>query len=172
MAQYRSDSDTGYETIVNRNLNFVRALLLSVFIGMVALPQSILADEDPAPADPSLLPVFEQFGGKAGLDALMEVFMVKLVEDPRTIEYFAESDQKHVKAMLSEQFCVILGGPCTYTGKGMREAHAKLSINKATFNALVESLQLAMDEQEIPFRAQNKLLAKLAPMHREILTEP
>jgi hemoglobin len=31
-------------------------------------------------------------------------------------------------------------------------------------------LQLAMDKQGVPFRAQNKLLAKLAPMHREIIT--
>lgn len=156
--------------------NFFRALrsvlVVPAFIGMALLSAAVMADQDPAPADPSLRPVFEQFGGKEGLDALMEVFMVKLVEDPRTIQYFAEADQKHVKAMLSEQFCVILGGPCTYTGKSMREAHEKMTINRATFNALVEALQLAMDEQKIPFHAQNKLLAKLAPMHREIVTQP
>lgn len=149
-----------------------RTLLVSIFSGACAIAPLALAEQDPAPADPSLLPVFEQFGGKAGLDELMEAFMVKLVEDPRTIEYFAEADQKHVKAMLSVQFCVILGGPCTYTGKGMREAHEKLTINRATFNALIEALQLAMDEQGIPFRAQNKLLARLAPMAREIVTQP
>lgn len=148
------------------------SLLVSILSGASAIAPLALADQDPAPADASLLPVFEQFGGKAGLDALMEVFMIKLVEDPRTIDYFAEADQKHVKAMLSEQFCVILGGPCTYTGKSMRAAHEKLTINRATFNALIEALQAAMDEQEIPFRAQNKLLAKLAPMHREIVTQP
>ena len=130
------------------------------------------AAENPAPADPALLPVFEQFGGKPGLDALMEDFMVKLIEDPRTRDYFAEVDQKHVKQMLSEQFCVILGGPCTYTGKDMQETHARLSINEGGFNALVEDLQLAMNMHKIPFRAQNKLLGKLAPMHREVITLP
>jgi len=128
------------------------------------------ADENPAPADPSLRPVFDEFGGKAGLDALMEDFMIALVDDPRTRDYFADADQKHIKDMLSEQFCVILGGPCSYTGKGMKEAHAKLTINEAGFNALVEDLQIAMDKHKIPFRAQNKLLAKLAPMHREVIT--
>jgi hemoglobin len=139
---------------------------------IVAMSSIVHADENPAPADPSLLPVFEQFGGKQGLDALMEDFMIKLIEDPRTREYFAEADQKHIKQMLSEQFCVILGGPCTYTGKGMKEAHARLAINRGGFNALVEDLQLAMDMHKIPFRAQNKLLAKLAPMHREVVTRP
>lgn len=146
------------------------ALILATVLSSVAFTAQ--ADENPAPADPTLLPVFEQFGGKAGLDALMEDFMIALVDDPRTRDYFAEVDQKHVKAMLSEQFCVILGGPCTYTGKGMREAHEKLTINAAVFNALVEDLQIAMNKHNIPFRAQNKLLAKLAPMHREVITVP
>lgn len=146
--------------------------VMAVFpIALSGTPRA-MADENPAPADPSLRPVFDEFGGKAGLDALMEDFMIALVDDPRTRDYFAEADQKHVKAMLSEQFCVILGGPCTYTGKGMKEAHAKLKINEAVFNALVEDLQKAMDKHRIPFRAQNKLLARLAPMHREVVTMP
>jgi hemoglobin len=157
---------------MNLNHTFTRAIGLCLLLGLGVLANVALADEDPAPADPTLLPVFEQFGGKAGLDALMEDFMIKLIADPRTRDYFAEADQKHIKQMLSEQFCVILGGPCTYTGKGMKESHAKLAINEGGFNALVEDLQLAMDMHKIPFRAQNKLLAKLAPMHREVVTRP
>ena len=146
-------------------------LVLAILV-LISCATPVLADENPAPADPTLLPVFEQFGGKPGIDALMEDFMIKLIEDPRTRNYFAEADQTHIKAMLAEQFCVILGGPCTYTGKGMKEAHAKLVINEGGFNALVEDLQQAMDMHGIPFRAQNKLLAVLAPMHREVITHP
>ena len=50
----------------------------------------------------------------------------------------------------------------------MVAAHKGLGIERSAFNALVEDLQLAMDARKIPFRAQNRLLAKLAPMHREI----
>lgn len=158
---------------MNHHRLFLRALASGVFLVSSLFGVShARADENPAPADPSLLPVFEEFGGKAGLDALMEDFMIALVDDPRTRDYFAESDQKHIKAMLAEQFCVILGGPCTYTGKGMKEVHEKLTINEAVFNALVEDLQVAMDKHKIPFSAQNKLLAKLAPMHREVITVP
>ncbi len=156
-------------------MNTIRKLVTQLFLILLlgtAVIEPIHAAENPAPADPSLLPVFEQFGGKPGLDALMEDFMIKLIEDPRTRDYFAEADQKHIKAMLSEQFCVILGGPCTYTGKDMKETHAKLSINEGGFNALVEDLQIAMDMHKIPFRAQNKLIAVLAPMHREVITRP
>jgi hemoglobin len=123
---------------------------------------------NPAPADPALLPVFKQFGEEAGLVALMDLFMDKLVADPRTRDFFLQSNQAAVKKHLVEQFCVILGGPCTYTGRDMRTAHKDFDINRMQFNALVEDLQKAMSERRIPFHAQNKLLAKLAPLHRDI----
>ena len=37
-------------------------------------------------------------------------------------------------------------------------------------NALVENLQQAMHEQGVPFGAQNRFLAKLAPMTRSVVT--
>ena len=43
-------------------------------------------------------------------------------------------------------------------------------ITKGNFNALVEVLQQAMDAQGIAFGAQNRLLARLAPMHRDVIT--
>lgn len=126
---------------------------------------------NPAPAYPELLPVFKEFGEQAGLVKLMDVFMDRMLADPRMRPFFENADQPKVKKHLVEQFCVILGGPCTYTGRDMKSSHDALGINRANFNALVEDLQWAMNKQGIPFRAQNKLLAKLAPMHREIETK-
>jgi hemoglobin len=126
---------------------------------------------NPAPAHPELRPVLEQFGGEAGLTALMDTFMAGLVADPRTGPFFANSDQVRVKRQLVEQFCVILGGDCTYTGRDMKSSHRDLQIGRGDFNALVEVLQVAMNQHDVPFSAQNKLLAKLAPMHREIVNQ-
>ena len=125
---------------------------------------------NPAPADPSLLPVYKEFGEIAGLTALMDDFMVILLADERTRPFFKDADQVAIKKHLAEQFCVILGGPCTYSGRDMKSSHKGLDIGRSHFNALVEDLQIAMDKRGIPFRAQNKLLAKLAPMHREVET--
>lgn len=133
-------------------------------------PERASGSMNPAPADPSLLPVYKDFGEQAGLVALMDDFMARLVADPRTNKFFAESDQASIKKHLVEQFCVILGGPCSYTGRDMKTVHAGFDIHRGQFNALVEDLQKAMDARRIPFRSQNRLLAKLAPMHREIET--
>ncbi|HET7268281.1 MAG TPA: group 1 truncated hemoglobin [Oleiagrimonas sp.] len=124
-----------------------------------------------APRDPDLRPVFDEFGGKAGLIALMDDFMANLMADPRTHPYFAPANRKHIKKELVDQFCVILDGPCTYTGRSMKSVHRGMGVDRADFNALVEDLQKAMNKHDIPFRAQNKLLAKLAAMHGAIITQ-
>jgi hemoglobin len=119
------------------------------------------------PANPAL---FHVFGDKPGLVKLMDDFMLRLVADPRTGPFFKPANQKHIKEQLVEQFCQVTGGPCVYKGADMKSAHADLDIGKREFNALVEVLQQAMDAQGIPFRAQNQLLAQLAPMHRDVIT--
>ncbi len=125
---------------------------------------------NPAPAHPELRPVLAEFGGVEGLTVLMDDFMQRLLADARTREFFEFSDQDRVKRQLVEQFCVILGGDCVYSGRSMAESHQGLDIRRDEFNALVEILQDAMQAKGVPFSAQNKLLAKLAPMHREVVT--
>ena len=125
---------------------------------------------NPAPPHPELSGVLQDFGGKDGLTALMETFMANLMADPRTQPFFEGKDLVRIKRELTEQFCVILGGDCVYSGRDMRTAHAGMGIERSNFNALVEDLQLAMDKHKVPFRSQNKLLAILAPMHREAIT--
>jgi hemoglobin len=118
--------------------------------------------------DPS---IFQAFGGKAGLVNIMDDFMVGLLADKRTAPFFKDSDQKRVKEQLVDQICEILNGGCVYKGAKMKPIHSQLNINREHFNALVEQLQIAMDKNKVPFRAQNKVLAILAPMHRDIITE-
>jgi hemoglobin len=46
-----------------------------------------------------------------------------------------------------------------------------MHLTEADFNALVEDTQLAMDEIGIPYATQNRLLARLAPYEREVVTK-
>jgi hemoglobin len=115
--------------------------------------------------------VFKDFGEKPGLVKIMDDFMIGLLSDQRTKPFFVDADQERVKEQLVEQICEILKGPCQYKGAKMTPVHKELGINREHFNALVEQLQLAMDKNGVPFSSQNKLLAVLAPMHRQIVTK-
>lgn len=116
--------------------------------------------------------LYKQLGGQPGLVTLMDDFMGRLLADPRMGPFFKDTDQKHIKEELVIQFCEVSGGPCKRKGPDMKKAHAGIDVTKSNFNALVEVLQQSMDAQGIPFSAQNKLLAQLAPMHRDIINSP
>jgi hemoglobin len=114
--------------------------------------------------------LYKSFGEKPGLVALMDDFMTRLLADPRTGPHFKPANQQRVKEQLVEQFCALAGGPCIYKGADMQSSHANLDIKKSDFHALVEVLQQSMDARAIAFREQNRMLALLAPMHRDIIT--
>ena len=115
--------------------------------------------------------LFKAFGGHDGLVRITDDLFVFVLADTRINGFFEPKKIPHIKAMLVEQFCQVLNGGCTYTGKDMTTSHAKLSIREGDFNALVEDLQKAMDKNHVPFAAQNQLLAALAPQHRAIVAK-
>lgn len=114
--------------------------------------------------------LYKAFGEKAGLVALMDDFMVRLLADPRTGPHFQPANQQRIKEQLVDQLCDLGGGPCQYKGADMQSSHSNLDITKSDFHALVEVLQVSMDAKGIPFRKQNEMLALLAPMNRDIIT--
>ena len=120
-----------------------------------------------APSDDRL---YQALGQQAGLQALMEDFVPRLLADARIGVFFKETNRDNLVKLLTDQLCQESGGPCVYGGAPMRLAHQDMEITKKDFNALVEVLQISMQARGIPFRVQNALLARLAPMHRDIIT--
>lgn len=125
------------------------------------------ANAGAAPYDSAAL--VRDFGGRDGI-ARIAARTVELSEaDPRIAAIFAGHDMVRLKRTLSEQFCYLLGAGCDYTGRDMRTAHTGMGVTSANLNALVENLQAAMREAGVPFAAQNRLLAKLAPMAGKVV---
>jgi len=115
--------------------------------------------------------LFESIGGEAKLRAAMHEFVLIIESDDRINFTFANTDLKKFEQLLYEQFCNITQGGCKYTGRDMYEAHAKLNITNAEFNALTEDLYEAFDRVHIPYRLQNKVVAMLAPMQRDVVKD-
>ena len=113
--------------------------------------------------------VYDDLGGQAGIEQLVEDLLVRVSDDPRIAPLFVGVDIVNLHARLSEHLCVEAGGPCVYGGKNMADAHAYVDINPAHFNALVENLVDTMDARGVPRRSQNRLLARLAPMQRDVV---
>jgi hemoglobin len=132
----------------------------------IALLACGLALATPASADDEL---YEQLGGQPGLARLVDAFLPRVLADARLAPFFKEVNQDYLKGQLVAEFCQVSGGPCTRKGPDMKHAHEAFDIDRGTFNAMVEVLQDAMEEQGVAFATQNRLLARLAPMHRDIV---
>lgn len=143
---------------------------LAVAIFAVAQP-SFAQSAQTTPVITKDTALFEKFGGRPGLVALIDDAMDRWMKNPRTRPFFENADREAIKAHLVEQFCVIMDGPCTYTGRTMLEAHQGHNIPEGAFYALAEELQKAMNARKIPFAAQNRLIAALAPMHRDVVNK-
>ena len=145
----------------------VAALVAACALGSAhAQPDAPANSTIPVPADDTL---FRDLGGQAGIDRIVGDFVPRLATDARLGEFFKRANQDHLRQMLGELFCRVSGGGCTYTGLSMKLAHQDIDVAKGDFNALVEVMQSAMDAQGVPFATQNRLLARLAPLHRDIV---
>ncbi|MGC8466653.1 MAG: group I truncated hemoglobin [Acidithiobacillus sp.] len=113
---------------------------------------------------------YAQFGGKAGITALIDTFVGNVANDPHINYYFAHANIPHLKHELVQQVCMAVGGPCKYTGQTMVEAHKHMEVTTASFNYLAQDMIDAMDAHRIPIGAQNYLLSLLAPMEPQIVT--
>ena len=113
--------------------------------------------------------LYQQLGGADGVDSLVTRFMERIGNDPRIAARFADTDPARFHRLLSAQICSISNGGCVYDGDSMAQVHAGMNIRPAEFNALVEDLVSAMNDEGLPQTVQNQLLARLAPMQGDIV---
>ncbi|WP_323149256.1 group 1 truncated hemoglobin [Pseudomonas oryzihabitans] len=123
------------------------------------------------PQQPSGDRLYQELGGQPGITRIVEGMLLNVARDDRIRHYFVRVDIARLRGQLIQKFCADAGGPCRYTGASMAESHKGLNLQPADFNALVEDLQLAMQHEGIAERAQNALLARLAPQRGQVIRQ-
>jgi len=113
--------------------------------------------------------LYQRLGGINAITAVVDDFVGNVAADDRINAQFAHTDIPHLKRMLVEQLCAGTGGPCTYTGRDMKSAHAGRHISDGQFDALVEDLVKSLNKFNVPAKEQNDLLAILGPMKGDIV---
>lgn len=114
--------------------------------------------------------LYDGLGGKTGVERLGGRAVSLYMTDPRLHAYFDDINPDWLRRSFVTFLCNVSDGGCAYHGRSMAAAHRGLHVDEAAFEAVVEDLQQAMRDQDIPFWTQNKLLARLAPMERAIVT--
>jgi hemoglobin len=114
--------------------------------------------------------LYERLGGKPAITAVVDDFVGNVAADSRINGFFAKTDIARLKQLLVEQICAGSGGPCTYSGRDMRSAHAGMGVGDTDFSALVEDLVKTLDKFKVPQREKQELLSVLGPMKSDIVS--
>jgi hemoglobin len=113
--------------------------------------------------------LYDRLGGKGAITAVVETFVGNVGGDKRINGYFASTDLTKLKMHLVNQICEASGGPCTYTGRTMKQTHAGMGVRDAAFGHLVEDLVAALDFHKVGKTEKDELLDVLGPMKSDIV---
>lgn len=113
--------------------------------------------------------LYERLGGTSGVDDIVYQLLVNISRDERVVDRFEGVDIEKFRAGFAHYICSVSGGGCVYEGDSMREIHAGHQYTDTEFNAIVDNLIRAMDKEGVPTRAQNDLLARLAPSYEDVV---
>lgn len=100
-------------------------------------------------SDENTVSLFEQLGGEAAVDAAVDVFYRKVLADYRINRFFNNVDMDKQAAKQKAFLTMAFGGPNHYTGKDLRDGHAKLvkmGLNDSHFDAVLENLAATLIE--------------------------
>lgn len=114
--------------------------------------------------------LYSELGGKAGIEKIVNQFIYEIGYHKSLSQHFEKTNLNHFRSKLTEQLCQLSDGPCHYSGDSMSEVHQHMDITEATFNQTVELFIQAMTESQIPISIQNRLLARLALLRKDILS--
>ena len=113
--------------------------------------------------------LYERLGGMDSIAAVVEDFRDRVAKDDRINQKFAKTDLVRLRRMLIDQVCEAAGGPCTYTGRSMKDAHDGMRVTSGEFDALVQDLVATLNHYNVGKTEQDEVLGVLGPLKSDIV---
>lgn len=97
--------------------------------------------------------LYERLGGEPAVNAAVDIFYRKVLNDHRINRFFDNVDMEKQAAKQKAFLTMAFGGPHSYTGADMRQGHAhlvKMGLDDSHFDAVVENLGATLTELNVP----------------------
>ncbi len=140
-------------------------LMLSTVVGPAALAQQAGGQK----------PLYERLGGLKGITVVVDDFINRLVanktlnKNPAIDAGRKSSPPPYLKYQVSQMVCEATGGPCKYTGKGMKESHTHLNISEKEWNVMVQEFQKSLNKFKVPATEQKELFEVVGTTKADIV---
>lgn len=113
--------------------------------------------------------LYTQIGGKAAMNAAVDLFYTKVLADKRVNFFFEDVNMKRQHNKQKQFLSAALGSPVPYTGLDMHKAHKNLDLTEAHFNAIAENLVATLEELKVKPELITKVMAVVATTKDHII---
>jgi len=116
--------------------------------------------------------LYERIGGEPAVNAAVDIFYRKVLNDHRINRFFDGVDMEKQAAKQKAFLTMAFGGPHSYTGEDMRKGHAhlvKMGLDDSHFDAVVENLGATLIELNVPQELINEVVAICETTRNDVL---
>lgn len=106
----------------------------------------------------------DRLGGVYAIATVVDDFIERLLvnatlnANPAINEARARVPKAGLKFQVTSLVCQVTGGPCTYTGRTMKESHKHLNITDKEWDAMVADFKRSLDKFKVPAPEQQELI--------------
>jgi len=119
--------------------------------------------------------LYDRLGGVYAIAVVVDDFLDRVVDDPvlnanpRIKEARDRVPKAGLKYRVTELVCQVTGGPCTYTGRSMKDSHAHLNITEKEWQALLHDFRQSLEKFKVPEKEQQELIAIVESTKKDIV---
>jgi len=134
-------------------------------VAAVTLVLTALPGAAPAQAPAGQKSLYDRLGGAYPIAAVVDEFIDRLLvndvlnANPAIAAARARVPAAGLKFHVSTLVCQVTGGPCTYTGRTMKQSHAHLNISDREWREMVRVFQEVLAHFKVPAAEQQELVA-------------
>jgi hemoglobin len=126
------------------------------------------------PGKNSRTSLYDRIGGSEAIGKIFDEVGGRMAADPELAKFFQGQSQEALMAQRQraiEFLCHETGGPCTYSGRPLKEAHSSLSITESQWKAFLKHLTATLDNQKIGKKEKDEFLAVVKRFKSDVVTK-
>jgi truncated hemoglobin YjbI len=142
-----------------------------------SIPSGFYLENAVASENPHLMPrtdaaegsLYEKIGGQQAIEKAVVIFYDRCLADDRVRDFFGNTSMNILRKKQEMFLMLVTGGPALYTGKSLRESHARLNIDSDSFDIVADHLKASLMALNVNPEHCELIMARVSMFKSEVL---
>lgn len=113
--------------------------------------------------------IYAKIGGQEAIEAVVADFYERVFDDPLLAPYFEDVDRDALFAHQVQFLSAVAGGPVSYDGADMQQAHEGMGISEEAFGRVATYLEEALRENGVEEDDIDTVLDQVAELKWDVV---